>query len=80
FFRYLCVADITLDNEEQINSVIDGWLQRVNPKYFDRDWELAGVKKDSTGIRAKWSELWTEYRDSKGGALPQVKSYRQAKK
>lgn len=79
FFRYLCIARITLENEEQINNVIDEWLEGVNPKYFDRDWELTGVKKDSTGIRAKWSELWTEYRDSPE-QLPQVRLYRQAKK
>lgn len=79
FFRYLCIARITLENEEQINNVIDEWLEGVNPKYFDRDWELTGVKKDSTGIRSKWSELWTEYRDSPE-QLPQVRLYRQAKK
>lgn len=79
FFRYLCIAKITLDSKEQIHQVIDEWLEDVNPKYFDRDWELAGVKKDSTGIRAKWSELWTEYRDSPE-QLPQVRLYRQPRK
>lgn len=79
FFRYLCIAKITLDDEEQIDRVISEWLEGVNPKYFDRDWETSGVKKDTTGIRAKWSELWTDYRDSPE-QLPQVRMYRQAKK
>ena len=79
FFRFLCIAKITLDDEEQINDVINRWLEGVNTKYFDRDWELSGVKKDSTGIRARWSDLWTEYRDSPG-QLPQVRFYRQPKK
>jgi hypothetical protein len=79
FFRYLCIAKITLDDENQIKGVITEWLEGVSRKYFDRDWELTGVKKDSTGIRSRWSELWTEYRDSPE-QLPQVRLYRQAKK
>jgi hypothetical protein len=48
----------------------------VNSGYFDKDWRLAGVKKDSTGIRKQWAYLWQEYRIG-GGQLPDRRLFRQ---
>ena len=41
----------------------------------NRDWKLEGTKKDSTGIRNRWSKIWLEYRkDPK--TLPNIRGYR----
>ncbi len=53
------------------------WLEDVNDSYFDKDWRLAGVKKDSTGIRNQWAHIWSEYRKSRGGQLPDRRIFRQ---
>lgn len=68
-----------LDSIDDVYTIMDDWLEDVSRDYFDRDWELSGVKKDSTGIRARWSENWADYRESPE-QLPQVRSYRNPKK
>ncbi|MFM5581448.1 hypothetical protein [Aeromonas jandaei] len=79
FFKYLVTTKAKLDDESSIIKIMDLWLEDVDRKYFDRNWDLTGVKKDSTGIRANWSEIWSEYRDCPT-QLPHVKKYRVAKK
>lgn len=79
FFKYLVTTKSTIAAIEDIDGLVEDWLEDVNRAYFDQDWELSGIKKDSPGIRAKWSENWAEYRESPD-QLPQLKSYRIAKK
>jgi hypothetical protein len=79
FFKYLVTTKTTINNVTEINDAVDDWLDDVNRAYFDIDWDLKGVKKDSTGIRERWSENWADYRENPE-RLPQVKSYRSAKK
>ncbi|MFC3914312.1 hypothetical protein ACFOSS_12655 [Pseudaeromonas sharmana] len=79
FFKFLVTTKSKVDDEQSIIDLMDLWLEDVDRKYFDRDWDLAGVKKDSTGIRSNWSEIWSEYRDCPT-QLPQAKKYRVAKK
>ncbi|NEP10153.1 MAG: hypothetical protein F6K14_08035 [Symploca sp. SIO2C1] len=62
FFQYLCDRRIGIDNVQQVPSVVDDWLRDVNTDYFNRDWNLHGVKKDVPGIRKQWSKQWVEYR------------------
>lgn len=79
FFKYLVTTKSTIKSIDDIGGLVDDWLEDVNRAYFDQDWELSGIKKDSPGIRARWSENWAEYRESPD-QLPQAKSYRSAKK
>lgn len=79
FFKYLVTTKTTINQIDEISEVVEDWLEDVNRAYFDFDWDLKGVKKDSTGIRERWSENWADYRENPE-RLPQVKSYRSAKK
>lgn len=79
FFEYLVVAKIELSSKEQIKHLVNEWLTDVSPEYFDRDWQLSGVKKDAKGIREQWAYLWTEYRKSPD-TLPRYTQYRISKK
>lgn len=79
FFKYLVTTKRKLNIASDIDDAVTDWLDDVNRGYFDRDWELSGVKKDSTGIRAKWSENWSDYRENPD-TLPQIKSFRTPKK
>lgn len=78
FFQFMVETRTTLDSADQIPALVDLWLENVNTGYFDKDWNLSGVKKDSTGIRNQWASLWSEYRKS-GGNLPDRRLFRQAK-
>jgi len=62
FFQYLCERRRGIDSKQEIPSLVDDWLRDVNTDYFNRDWNLHGVKKDIPGIRKQWSKLWVEYR------------------
>lgn len=74
FFAYLVESRQPIDNSVAVKEMVDEWLQDIKEEYFSRDWKLDGVKKDSTGTRKQWSNLWFCYRrDPK--ALPSVKSY-----
>jgi hypothetical protein len=79
FFEYLVLAKIELSSKEQVNDLVDDWLTDVDFAYFDRDWQLSGVKKDSKGIRDRWAEIWSDYRKSPD-KLPRVTQYRNPKK
>lgn len=78
FFQFLRETRTPLQSPEQIDTLVDEWLEGVKNSYFDRNWELSGVKKDSTGIRNQWAYLWREYRKSPE-LLPQTRLYRQSK-
>lgn len=75
FFQYLCDAKRTIESYEQVHDLVEDWLKDVSPSYFNRDWNLAGVKKDSTGIRNRWAKIWVEYRKDPQ-RLPALKLYR----
>lgn len=64
FFKYLRANRITINGVDELKATISSWLDGVDNNYFARDWELekTGVKKDSPGIRSKWSKIWDEYR------------------
>lgn len=79
FFEYMVIAKIELTSKLQIKDLVDDWLTDVNPAYFDRDWQLSGVKKDAKGIREQWAYIWAEYRKSPD-TLPRVTQYRISKK
>ena len=74
FFQFLRETRSTIESAQQIHSLVDSWLQDVNPGYFDKDWVLGGVKKDSTGIRTRWASLWSDHR--KSGRLPNKDLFR----
>lgn len=76
FFQYLCDTKNALADVEQIPAIVDEWLDGVAPNYFTRDWNLGGVKKDSTGIRNRWAKVWVEYRKDPL-RLPNTNLYRQ---
>ncbi|EHB7488721.1 hypothetical protein JV265_004745, partial [Salmonella enterica subsp. enterica serovar Kentucky] len=79
FFQFLVETRTGIDSKEHLKSLVDEWLQDIKPAYFDRDWELSGVKKDSKGIRDRWAQLWSDYRKNPS-ALPQIRMYRNPKK
>ncbi len=62
FFQYLCGRGIGIDSAEAMPALVNEWLTDVNSNYFNRDWNLHGVKKDVPGIRKQWAKLWVEYR------------------
>jgi len=78
FFQYLNDTRTIIDSASQISDLVDNWLEFINKGYFDKDWNLSGVKKDSTGIRKQWAFLWPEYRKS-GGNLPDRRLFRTPK-
>jgi hypothetical protein len=76
FYQYLTDTRTGLDSAAAIKDLVDDWLDGVRERYFARDWKLSGVKKDSVGIRKRWSKLWVEYRKDPQ-MLPQVGNFRQ---
>ena len=78
FFQFMVETRTKLNSADEIPELVDTWLENVNTGYFDKNWNLAGVKKDSTGIRNQWAFLWSEYRKS-GGNLPDRRLFRQPK-
>ena len=77
FFQWLSMSGNRIDSEEDIARLVERWLAKVHRKYFDRNWPLGGVKKDSVGTRNQWSYLWEEHR--KGMNLPKLASYRNSR-
>lgn len=75
FFQYLCERERTFDSAEDVVTSVNDWLREVSTQYFNRDWKLEGVKKDSPGIRRRWAQVWAEYRKDPE-RLPQAKLYR----
>lgn len=77
FFQYLTDTRQTIDSAEHCSELVAEWLSDVDIAYFNRDWRLSGVKKDSPGIRKRWSEMWVDYRKDPS-RLPNVNLYRSA--
>jgi hypothetical protein len=75
FFQFLVETRMKIESVDQVPDLTRNWLLEVDDGYFDRNWNLVGVKKDSTGIRNRWAEIWTEYRKS-GGNLPDKRNLR----
>ena len=69
FFQFLRERKQRLDSVDSVQVLVEDWLEDVNTGYFDKEWGLKGVKKDSVGIRNRWAQLWVDYRKS-GGRLP----------
>lgn len=79
FFQFLCEKERTLESAGDVATSVNDWLREVSSQYFNRDWKLEGVKKDSPGIRRRWAQVWAEYRKDPE-RLPQVKIYRDSLK
>lgn len=62
FFQHLTDKEILIEGAEQIDEIVGNWLKGVNTDYFNRDWNLHGIKKDVPGIRKRWSTEWVQYR------------------
>lgn len=78
FFQSLHEMKKTIDSIEQIDELVKLWLEDVNSGYFNRDWKLSGVKKDSVGIRNQWAQLWYEYRKNPA-SLPDYRAYKKVR-
>lgn len=78
FFQYLCDRRPVIESKESVRPLVEDWLTDVRPTYFSRDWALAGVKKDSTGIKNQWAHLWKEYRRNPE-SLPPIARFRVAR-
>jgi len=76
FFQFLVETKAVIDSADHISSLVDNWLEYVNTSYFDKEWNLSSIKKDSTGIKKQWAFQWTEYRKI-GGNLPPKNVFRQ---
>lgn len=74
FFAYLVETRQPITNSSDVRGLTEEWLLDVDRNYFDKDWKLAGVKKDAPGTRKQWSKLWYGYRRDPR-ALPRVQSY-----
>lgn len=75
FFQFLCEREITINSANDIPIIVNQWLKGVDRDYFNRDWNLKGVKKDVPGIKKRWSKLWVEYRKDPQ-RLPRSNQYR----
>ncbi|MFI9366629.1 hypothetical protein ACIG5E_37105 [Kitasatospora sp. NPDC053057] len=78
FFQFLTDKELTIDGPEDCRAHVAKWLASVDKNYFARDWQLSGVKKDTPGIRAQWSELWVDYRKDPQ-RIPDVRNFRKSK-
>ena len=75
FFQWLTDKGSTINDSEDCKRLVREWLAGVDRSYFNRNWSLSGVKRESTGIRSQWSELWNDYRKDPQ-RLPAVGNYR----
>ncbi|MGV0025750.1 hypothetical protein [Phormidesmis priestleyi] len=75
FFQYLCERRLGISSVQTIPKLVDDWLYEVKPSYFNRGWNLEGVRKDAPGRRKQWAKLWAEYRKDPE-RLPRVDQYR----
>ena len=75
FFQFLVERRLGIKSANEIDALVDDWLEDVSESYFNRDWKLEGVKKDVSGIRNHWAHIWVDYRKV-GGRLPSSAKYR----
>lgn len=78
FFQWLTDVSRTINSAEDCSDAVQTWLAGVDKAYFNRDWNLSGVKKDTPGIRHNWSELWVDYRKDPS-RLTDFRNFRKAK-
>ena len=78
FFQWLTDRGETINSDDNCSKLVREWLSDVDRAYFNRDWKLEGVKRDSTGIRSQWAEVWVDYRKDPT-RLPSVTQYRKAR-
>ncbi|MGQ7750343.1 hypothetical protein ACUN29_17900 [Streptomyces sp. WC2508] len=64
YFDYIYTAGEALESLGDFSRTLDEWLKngRVSRSYFNRDWQLARVKKDQKVVKELWSQNWHEYR------------------
>jgi hypothetical protein len=76
FFCYLKGRGTKLDSLEKINDYCNEWLDDFpeGKRYFERDWNLSGQKKDGTGLNRQWWDLFNKQR-SNGGDLKKVSEF-----
>lgn len=75
FFQFLHERCLEIDSVESIPNLVDTWLGNVNVAYFNRGWNLSGVRKDTPARRTQWAKLWVNYRKNPK-RLPSVSDYR----
>jgi hypothetical protein len=78
FFQYLTDKELTINSAEHCRELTVLWLNEVDRNYFARNWNLSGIKKDTPGIRAQWSELWVDYRKDPQ-RVPDIRNFRKPK-
>lgn len=78
FFQWLTDKDKTINSAAHCRELVAEWLTGIDKAYFNRDWNLSGVKRESTGIRNQWSELWNDYRKD-AARIPAVTNFRKPK-
>lgn len=61
FFSYMNDKERSIDSIEDLEKIIDKWLDGTSHNYFTGDWGLE-VKKDTPALRRKWNTLWVNYR------------------
>ena len=76
FFNSLCETKRTIESIEQIDFLVDDWLEDFSRNYFNRDWDTVHLKKDAGSTRKQWSKLWEEYRDDPS-SLHSLSKYRE---
>jgi len=74
FFAYLVETRKLITSADDVSALTKEWLLDVDRNYFNRDWKLAGVKKDAPGTRKQWSKVWYSYRRDPR-ALPRIGAY-----
>lgn len=78
FFQYLFETQKTVNNFDEISTLVDDWLADVDKKYFDQDWKLSNIKKDSPSTKKQWAKLWNVYRKTPDKLpLPSVDKFSQ---
>jgi hypothetical protein len=75
FFQYLCESKQEINNVQQVQSLVDDWLEGVDSSYFNRLWNPGkGLRKDTPAVRSRWAAIWTTYRKDPV-KLPPEKEY-----
>jgi hypothetical protein len=77
FFQYLYDTKQGIGSVDDVDKLMKEWLEDVKPDYFTGEWPLEGKKKDSPGIRRRWSDNWEGYRRSPTKTLPKKISFGQ---
>jgi hypothetical protein len=72
FFDFLYTQAEVLVDFDDFSRSVEEWLKpgRINASYFNREWNIEGVKKDQVAVKKLWSQNWHEYRKVPGSGLP----------